>query len=1188
MLFIFQDGRIYGSPDGVKSIATSVNFFFTRSRLSSYINHTVGGFRLMLVLAVFFAISITASFAQDTVGDYKSVGSGNWDVLATWARYNGSTWITSPVEGWPGQNAGTGAITIQSVNNVTIAGNLTTNPVGTVTIDGTLTFSGDWTFNLITSQLTITAGLIPTAKIVLTNKSELKLPTGATIYVTNGGIIGACSNNTQIYIGLNFFACTGGGGSIGNFNDLYAPTVITSTPAARCGTGTVNLGATSSGGSTISWFATSTGGASLATGTSFTTPIIYTTTTYYAEAKNTITEYVSDPRTAVLATIDTNPTITLTSGVVTNTQTICVSTPITPITYVVGGGATGATVTGLPAGVTGNYSSGVYTISGSPSVSGTFNYTVTTTGSGTCTNATASGTITSAAGIPPTSIGAIICQGGSGSLTSSFTCPAGGGSLTSGLTYAGIGESVNSPGTITWSSPGNITSSVGNLYATSFLHPSENSEYLQGKNYGFAIPANATIKGITVSIKRQSDYELLGFGIYDVGLNLLKNNATVGTPEPYPGSWPISWQVVTYGGPSDLWGTTWTAAEINNVNFGASLSVRNNGIIKDKTAIVDYIQISVTYTLPPATLDWYTAPSGGTKIGSGTPFNPVGVASSGLVETNTPGTTTYYAECSTSPGCRTVTDFIITPSLPASVSIAAVPSGAICAGTSVKFTATPTNGGVTPTYQWKKGGVVIPSETSATYTSTTLADNDKITVEMTSNAVCASGNPATSNEITVSITPTVGIPVFTLGTTSTRYQILESVPYTATATNSTGITYSLDATSIAGGNSISALGVVTYSPTWSGPSTITATAAGCNGPTTAIHSVRTDWCFALFAGVGAIHNDLASTVTGDIGTNAGAVDGFSGSPAGTLIGQCHIADATTLQAKTDLNNLYATLDAKPCSNPKLGNILGNGQILTPGVYCIDPPASSLNGNLFLDAQGNPDAIFIIKVGGALSTAALSKVQLLNSASEKNVFWLIDGAVNLGANSLFQGTFIGTGAINLTAGSTLVGRGLTKVGAISLSNCTVNSICAPFTCMSDNIAPTFIAPAGPFEHCVESIISAAYVSNALQFNADPDAYIFKKDDTQFDLDPYKFADNCCVSNSLFPLNIRWTIDFITGQSSVSGTGQPSKYGSDISLWGDGVTFNPVVHKITWWIKDCSGNESLPLTRNITINPRPKVQ
>ena len=65
--------------------------------------------------------------------------------------------------------------------------------------------------------------------------------------------------------------------------------------------------------------------------------------------------------------------------------------------------------------------------------------------------------------------------------------------------------------------------------------------------------------------------------------------------------------------------------------------------------------------------------------------------------------------------------------------------------------------------------------------------------------------------ILLQLTSTVGIPVFTLGATSTRCQGAGTVTYTATATNNTGITYSLDAASIAGGNTINAsTGAVTY------------------------------------------------------------------------------------------------------------------------------------------------------------------------------------------------------------------------------------------------------------------------------------------------------------------------------------------------------------------------------------------
>ncbi len=90
-------------------------------------------------------------------------------------------------------------------------------------------------------------------------------------------------------------------------------------------------------------------------------------------------------------TVDANVTLILTSAAATANQTLCINTAITDIVYTSANGATGATVTGLPAGVTGSFAGGVFTISGSPTVTGTFNYTVTTTGG--CSLATQSGSI---------------------------------------------------------------------------------------------------------------------------------------------------------------------------------------------------------------------------------------------------------------------------------------------------------------------------------------------------------------------------------------------------------------------------------------------------------------------------------------------------------------------------------------------------------------------------------------------------------------------------------------------------------------------------------------------------------------------------------------------------------------------------------------------------------------------------
>ncbi|NTW33242.1 MAG: LamG domain-containing protein [Bacteroidetes bacterium] len=92
----------------------------------------------------------------------------------------------------------------------------------------------------------------------------------------------------------------------------------------------------------------------------------------------------------------------------------------------------------------------------------------------------------------------------------------------------------------------------------------------------------------------------------------------------------------------------------------------------------------------------------------------------------------------------------VNPNLSASLAITPTPSGTICSGTSVTYTATPTNGGSSPTYQWKVNGSNVGTN-SNTFTSTTFANNDAVTCIMTSNADCVTGSPATSNTSIVNV-----------------------------------------------------------------------------------------------------------------------------------------------------------------------------------------------------------------------------------------------------------------------------------------------------------------------------------------------------------------------------------------------------------------------------------------------------
>lgn len=126
----------------------------------------------------------------------------------------------------------------------------------------------------------------------------------------------------------------------------------------------------------------------------------------------------------------------------------------------------------------------------------------------------------------------------------------------------------------------------------------------------------------------------------------------------------------------------------------------------------------------------------------------------------------------------------ITSALPASVTISASPGDSVCAGTVISFTATPVNGGSSPTYQWVRNGNNVGAN-NPVYTSS-FSNNDQIACIMTSQmGVCATNNPAVSNVITMTVVPLPTQPGSITGSaTACTYQATTySVPAVPGATS---------------------------------------------------------------------------------------------------------------------------------------------------------------------------------------------------------------------------------------------------------------------------------------------------------------------------------------------------------------------------------------------------------------------
>lgn len=138
---------------------------------------------------------------------------------------------------------------------------------------------------------------------------------------------------------------------------------------------------------------------------------------------------------------------------------------------------------------------------------------------------------------------------------------------------------------------------------------------------------------------------------------------------------------------------------------------------------------------------------------------------------------------------------------------------------------------------------------------------------------------------------------------------------------------------------------------------------------------------------------------------------------------------STATAAEDLNLIYNDIMAIPVTATH-ALTFGNGEILFPGVYNV-AGAASIAGTLTLNGNNEINPIFIIRANaGAFNTGAGTNVTLTNGATAKNVFWIADGAIGLGANTNISGTLFSHGAAVAGANSIVTGRLLTTLGAIS--------------------------------------------------------------------------------------------------------------------------------------------------------------
>jgi hypothetical protein len=256
-------------------------------------------------------------------------------------------------------------------------------------------------------------------------------------------------------------------------------------------------------------------------------------------------------------------------------------------------------------------------------------------------------------------------------------------------------------------------------------------------------------------------------------------------------------------------------------------------------------------------------------------------------------------------------------------------------------------------------------------------------------------------------------------------------------------------------------------------------AFACNIPAAAIADPGTLGSAAAFGvfggGAGMTNQGLYTVINGDIGTTADStlVTGYHDLNAvftettmniGTVNGTVHTAvapagsvpNAIAAAAALDIQTAFDSLSPAALPGGIDVSSLGGGagelgnRTLAPGVYKSAPGTYAIQGgDLYLDGQGDPNAIFVFQMAttllvGGPGAAFPQNVILVNGAQAKNVFWQVGSAatINAAGGGTMTGTIIASSGISTsTAGNvdvvTLNGRALALHASVTLVNTTIN-------------------------------------------------------------------------------------------------------------------------------------------------------